>query len=444
MSSRINTLRLIRSRGTGFALIGVFGFLIAGFVFGSPVIEAIPNIAPPETVSESQLQLPFEETFVNDTSIVIDDVPIPDDPVSSDDSPLEQIVDEVVDTPADIILPDVGSNKITLMSEVTKIDSQGNSTVITGAFDVLALAFFVEEETDVDFEQGRLEIRLWAISSEPELRVDGTGLFDILINNQTIFTVPIPIIVGGISGESGATFNFISETGIESQVFIFSFADHVDKFVNEAVTPLEIKVTSLDLTLDNRDKFGSTELTIFTMDIARDPNRILILNEQGGFDKIFPTDDILNVKAVRYANRLQPHIDLIQLKDSTGNPIFTSTAGCPITQLDRNNILSCTDSNDGGVKLVNFELQRDSTYTLRVKGETSQNRGAFDFTSTWDTPKSQKNYSFICQWYQGGDPPFRGAQNDCHLLNCQPIQTTTVVRGVTVPFSTCDTIGAGN
>jgi len=58
MSSRTNVLRLRRGRGVGFALIAIFGFLIAGFVF-QPVVSAIPLIAP----NVDEFEVPFQDVI---------------------------------------------------------------------------------------------------------------------------------------------------------------------------------------------------------------------------------------------------------------------------------------------------------------------------------------------------------------------------------------------
>ena len=196
-------LAVLRSRSTGFALIGVMGFLIAGFVF-QPIASTIPIIAP---VFDEQFEIPFvpseidennqeisdqiqeiisdetippEEassmvedlqkeiqtipTITNETSIVCtDSIPqtcnvIPT--ITSEDPTLVQIGDILDDNPIlNPLLPQSAS--LNLLTKITKQDSTGKRTVVEKTTQFSQLAFLVEEGTNIDYRNGFLEIEMF-------------------------------------------------------------------------------------------------------------------------------------------------------------------------------------------------------------------------------------------------------------------------------------------
>lgn len=226
-----------------------------------------------------------------------DDLIIPD-PITnqtdfSEDPLLDQIGDIVNDTEIiDAILP--SSNSIQLVVKTLKITSDGQMFESIVSFDVPQASFLVEDSTNIDFESGTINIELFA-ETEPNRFLIGNGKFDILVAGQSIFPNELGLHIEGTTGANGLTDVFIvSPSGIPSDIFRFQFADHFDKFPNEQVSKIEVKVSQLDIR-DNTDfdfqpEFSVSDLTVFTMDIARDDTQILIEGESGGKVRVFPSD----------------------------------------------------------------------------------------------------------------------------------------------------------
>lgn len=447
--SRLDSLRQNRARSVGLSLIGVMGFLIAGFVF-QPIASSIPILAPedqfeipfdeeyevtPQTKQENvgQSQQQVEEIIINaleeeiiqpdiieptiemvtedlppETIIQIDDFeqnttpdPKPDniidceeteciesEQITSDDTAVEQIIDETKDTPADIILPDTGSNTIRLIAEVTKIDSDGVSTVVTTSFDVPLQALFAESQTNRDFENGSLEIRLRAISSNPDFELTGNANLNILIDSNSIFTTQIPVTFAGISGEDGVIAQFTSPTGQKSNVYTFLFSQFIDRFPTQGTTPLEVKLNSLQLTLDSRENFGSTQLDLFSMSIDTDPDLLLVLDEEGIPQRVYPKDVIF-----KYTNSGDKFVDQGQCRS-----YWARNAGT-ITLFDSLNNVIATKfmSHNGCNTFVAIDTILDRNQQYRLQHVDSVNPQT-DFDITFTTPKSQKNYYLGCYW----------------------------------------------
>jgi len=204
----------------------------------------------------------------------------------------------VCDPPAELVdeqclLPEpplIEPPKVELISKVTKIDNNGTRHESTINFVVPLLSFFVEDTTNIDFDEGFIENQLF-ISTDPMIAVSGKGFFDIKIANQTILTQPIEISVSGMTDQNGQlAIQFVSPLGAKSDIFLFQFKDNLDKFATQGLTKIEYKVTDFSLIV-NTFNFNVDEETIFEMDIAKDPNLIIIVNEEGGTQRIFPTDD---------------------------------------------------------------------------------------------------------------------------------------------------------
>lgn len=412
-------LRVLRARSTGFTLLGIMGFLIAGFVL-EPIASSLPDIAP-----QSEFQIPFTQENQNvdnqlkDNTIpegivntppkpneqpqtlpefIMDDPPVPT--ITSNDTTIEQIVDETKDTPADVILPNTGSQTINLIAEISKQDSTGKITVVTNSFSVQALSFFAEKGTNIDYQNGFLVIKLSAISSDPNLKVSGTGDFDILIANKTILTSKIPITVNGISGVNGTNFLFASSIGQLSDLYTFSFKTNEAKFPASGSTLLEFKISNLKLKLDDKKDFGSNLLDIFSMTIDTDQNQLIIADQNGVLQRIYPSDDILSISSrvtvtnaySAYGNYCifgitSPPMGSVLVLDSADKLISQGdqvTAGSYLTIGGCGTIMSTGDK-----ALIDTKLQRDQIYRVKIQSPTPA-----DFTFT--TPKSQKTYSFYC------------------------------------------------
>jgi len=244
-----------------------------------------------------------EETneTINELTNMTNVVDPPQPNMTSTDPPIEQLCDIDPTNPLCIVIPPPA--QVNLVTSITKIDSQGNMTFVSDEFGFTPLAFFVEDTTNIDYSTGFLETGLLIIG-EPMVDYNGVGTFDILIANQTIFTSPIPLSVSGTSDIDGIILaDFIGPTGALSTIFNFAFEDHFDKFANEQVTEL---VMVVDLQIQREAipciaifpippecepaDHSLSNTVIFTMDIARDDIKLIITDEQGITQRVFPMD----------------------------------------------------------------------------------------------------------------------------------------------------------
>jgi len=245
----------------------------------------------------------------------IDDLPDPieDPPITngtfSEDPPIDQICDEL-----DL---GCGTRAITLTSIVTKTDSSGVATVVEETFSVGQLAFFVEDISGIDFSTGRITIELLITPDRPtSLGFGGSGEMDVLIRGESVLPNKIPIKTDPLALGTGEPTRFLFGD-VGSPDFTFSIAEHFDKFLNEQVSRLsfvvtfsvqEIVVQEVSCTPDEcfssepGDTFGVTNLKVFSLDIARDDQKIIIVNEEGVEERIFPSDS----RIVVYTNPKTP------------------------------------------------------------------------------------------------------------------------------------------
>ena len=336
-------LAVLRSRSTGFALIGIMGFLIAGFVF-QPIISTIPIIAP-EVNLDDQLEIPFvtpdieennEEIIDQIEEIVLDETIPPEEipqmiedlaedivtippisnetsivcgdescstipPITSEDPPLVQIGDILDENPIlDPILPESAS--LDLLTRVTKQNSAGQRTVVEKTTQFSKLAFLVEEQTNIDYKTGFLEIEMF-VKGEPNTRYSGTGTFDIKVGTSSIFPSTIQISFDQVSDSNGLIpITITSPTGGTATLYTFDFNANFNKFINESVTKIDVIINLLDATKD-QDNFSIQNVSVFTMDIARDDIQVIITDEQGTTSRVYPTDSKLIVTSAQASSQ---------------------------------------------------------------------------------------------------------------------------------------------
>jgi len=442
-------------------LVGLVGIFIAGTFFGAPLIEAVSHVAPQE-----QFKIPFEDPIVTldsklgdiiictDPSSCIDppDPYIEIPPITSDDPPIKQIIDEIDDGDEEripilcteenlescqplqiqVCPPLCGSNNIRISSLVTKTDSAGEVTFTTQRLDIPLSSFFVEDTTNIDYSKGFLEIRTKLFPSNPDLRVSGTALFDILINNKSALSQPADYQVNGkpcfiecaipaiFCGDDDACsfihFNigsvngiFVSTTGIKSPSFLFSIGKNIDKFdILQGVNVLEFVLLDVDIKLTqevqcvtspcdpvNVESFVANKLVLFTMDITRDPDLIIITDEEGGTSRVFPTDDRFT-----YTNSGDSLVDR-----GTCRTYYSRPSGTIELYDSENNLLKSSRLGASKCKVftsIDIMLQRDQTYRLvhtSVGTTNDVSKSLFDIKFT--TPISQKNLRFGCHWFAG-------------------------------------------
>jgi len=222
---------------------------------------------------------PFINPFINQT--MTNQTKFSEDPI------IVQICDE--------LNLDCGSTTFVLSSKVTKIDSAGEVEVVEGRFGFEQLALFVEDVSDKDYSTGRLVIEL-KIIGEPNTAISGTGTtqLGLLIPNrafQSLLTTDLELQVEETTNADGeATVFFIGPTGSLSPDFTFEFANvEITDFPNEAVTTLVLHLDFLNIS-DGTNDFAIRNVDLFSMDIFRDDQKILIVNEEGITERVYPSD----------------------------------------------------------------------------------------------------------------------------------------------------------
>ncbi len=306
---------------------------------------------------------------------------------TSDDSTGQQLCDIEPNNPlCGTLLPEASA--ITLQAKVTKITSQGQRIESISQFDLPRQAFLVEEETNLDFRNGFLEIELFALT-DPDVELSGTGELDILIGGSSIFTSPFVISVSQENNTGGIIPLDIQGTPIVK----FSFAQNFNKFTNLAITPVEIRVVSIDLS-DGTSQFTNQNLSLFDINISRDDIQIIIQDESGNNVRAFPSDSRIVINSV--ASKSQPYLTgLVRqivfdstfygnglgcsqpfvVSDRTFTPTDSATLTIPapkitgISLVDSNGITISTSTGGTGNSLYDFnQITRNATYTIKASG----------------------------------------------------------------------------
>ncbi len=403
-------------------LIVVVITIVFAELLGFKVVSGLQNIAP--EIEEPQLEVPFgdlppeeiEELPIDDSFDCIvenslvepcegEPIEVPFVPaitfppiITSNDTETEQYEEEINSEPVTIAI-----------KSITKlIDEQGNVTESITNSDIPLLAFFVEDISNVDFSNGLIESEFQIIASR-QTQINGNATVTIFISNQTIGE-PIRLDVDLITDENGiANIDFISPTGFGSKQLTFQFNNHIDKFPLTGLTKIQYV---LDLELEtNQNRFVKEDFVIYSVDIATDLNQIIILNEEGGLIRVYPTDDKFTVSNSGQYTRW------VGCGSSTGgsctstyircNTSSIGTAGTlEIFDLDNNKVFehvlrtrtSNTNWSSGSVCSGSSDsvlIQRNAEYTVQF---TSNVGGLPSSTWTLQTPESQKNYAYSCSW----------------------------------------------
>lgn len=365
--SRLDSLRQNRARSVGVSLIAIMGFLIAGFVF-QPIASSIDNIAP----FVDDLEVPFPD---------FPDEPNFEEPVTSDDPIVTQIGDENIDNPISVYPT---SETIGLLVEVTKIDSEGVRTTEEFRQEFVPLAFLGEQDTGRDFSEGSLEFRIW-IETESQVSFNGNGFFSFRLNGVSDSGL-VGLVVAGIPDQSGLIpVGFVTTEG-SSQLYKYSIAQNIEKFPLDSTTEVSARVFDFNVLQDLRDEFTIDSATVFTMDIINSQDAVVLENEEGGVDIIFPNDDTLKISASTQGGNLPiPVIGSVSVVDEEQTVLATSSG----------TVMNTADSDGSfgeSTSLVDLEIARNSRYTLQVGLPTP-------LSFVLDTPISQKNYGFSCRLY---------------------------------------------
>lgn len=359
-------------------------------------IEFCNNIICPDSIEIENRTL-IDEAILDPIEEGIQD---PDPEVIINEKEEEVNVEKgIIEPEPELIIPPT----VEIVSNMTKIDNTGQRFVSSTSFDVPLASLFLEDTTNKDFDQGFIENQLF-ISTDPNLNIELNGFFDIFIDNKTILTNPIPISAQGISDQDGMIIiNFLSPTGIPSDIFLFQFNDHSDKFPISGLTKIEYKLTDISVNIDDFSYSLSSE-TILEMDIFTDLNLILIIDEEGGTVRVFPTDSTITVssskrswsyKSGRGCKQIFGKVicgSYVTYRTSVPAPAMGGGEVFHILKDGTQVSIATFPSTTGGSSvtlLPAFLIQRDEIYKI-------------DFTSPkgsvmFKTPMTQTTYSFYCK-----------------------------------------------
>jgi len=266
-------------------------------IISDPCIPSGETTSPGEEVSPKDI----EEEIKKDNEMVIDPNPVNQTmtnqtkTIFSEDNTIGQICDEL-----DL---GCGSDTMLLTSKISKIDSTGEIEIVEGRFSFSQLALFVEDVSDKDYATGRLIIEL-KITGEPNTAISGTGTARIGIlggANLDLFKNlnELNLQVAETTDENGeAVVFFVGPTGATSPTFTFEFTDNFNEFANESITPLKLILDRLDVN-DGTNDFAMENIEFFSMDIFRDDIKIIITNEEGITERVFPSDSRLVLTTVK-------------------------------------------------------------------------------------------------------------------------------------------------
>lgn len=318
------------------------------------------------------------------------------DPLIGDD--VTDILPPEVDPAPDEITPMLVD--ITLLTEVTKIFTDGTEQTVTSEFQLIPLELFVEDTSNKDFSNGRF-ITVLKIKADPNIFVEGNGNFDIFIDNATINQSPISLSFSGTTDQNGELIiDFVSPTGATSQDFLLNIMPLTSKIKSAGITPLEFRIIDLSAKAFDVD-YSINDQTVFTFDFFRDLNQIIIVDEEGQSVRAFPTDDQLSIGAVNgsvktsrcykhtryscwmtsayYSSIGSPTIASLEVRDSNGVLIAQNLT--PFTNL---------------YVVDKLLITRNDTYTVKYGKITSPFGSAPAGSFTFTTPETQKNFKFYC------------------------------------------------
>ncbi len=182
---------------------------------------------------------------------------------------------------------------VTISSKIFKTDNNGTLTESKTNFAIPILAFFVEDTSNIDFDKGFIQQEL-IVNAPPNTEINLDANFDVLIANQTILPEPLTISISGITDVNGElAIDYVNPLGLKSKDFLFDFKDHIDKFPITGTEKVEFVLNNVNVTSGNFE-YALDSIVIYSLTIATDPNKIIIIDETGGRTRIFPTDDTIS------------------------------------------------------------------------------------------------------------------------------------------------------
>jgi len=317
---------------------------------GEVVVDVVPDADPStfiecgiteETANRCSEQI--DQIIRELNAEIIDPPPIPP-PDSSPVEPIGQI--------CDLLDLDCGPKPpIKLETIVLKTDSAGFSDTVESTIDVPQLSFFIEDVVNAtrDFQTGQLEMIITVIG-EPNTLYIASGNLNVIIGTEIVNEIPLTfeISTGTLSGSEGQLFmQFVGPTGIPSPSFLFQFMPNFDKFLNGQTTLLDFVIT--DLIVDFVDpetgvKFGIVDTSIFSMSIARDDIKLLVLDEQGQTIRVYPSDSRIVLSTV--TGRTPSYTTCTTLVQTFSSTFYGNGLGCsqPFLASTQGNGVDCLSS----------------------------------------------------------------------------------------------------
>jgi hypothetical protein len=418
-------------KGIGIITIG----LVIGAVVLLNVITGFPfQFIPVDASDDQQLlddinnlppefQLPIGDVIVEPTipiKIILgdDQFPIPNTNVTIID-PLNEVEinnmtvvvdpeDGTVIDPEPILVP----FDVSISSVILKTDNNGTRTQSTTNFDIPLFAFFVEDTSNLDFDNGFIEQNL-VLNAQPDTLITLNADFDVLIANQTVLLEPLTISVSGVTDQNGQLIiDYVNPAGLKSKDYFFSFADHIDKFNVTATDKVEYVIDNV-IVSSGDFQYELESAVIYEIKIARDPNRIIIIDESGGKARIFPTDDVINVTSTANSysytrtERTYPYtrtysaccVPAPAMGGGTFTHILQDGTEEQLASFNANSAGTCQTIFMGGTtctrfdKITNLAIQRDEIYRLDISSPTKA-------SITFKTPIEQTSYVFFCKTNQ--------------------------------------------
>jgi len=340
----------------------------------------------------------------NKTVIVDDDGTIQPDPIIPPPEPIPLPPEPE---------PEPELFEVTITSLIFKTDNNGtrteSSTNIDVPFFAPLLSFFVEDTSNIDFDNGFLEQQL-ILNAPPNTQISVDADFDVLIANQTILPQPLTISISGTTDENGELLiDYVNPTGLKSKDFLFRFQEHVDKFPISGTEDIEFVLKNVKAT-SGVFEFELESIAIYTLTIATDLNKIIIVDEAGDLARVFPTDDTLQIystSAQRYiAKRCVPrrvcspayYVCCYSAPAMGGGKvthILQDGSEMVIAEFDSNSVGGCRAIFKQPVRCdsftkVNMKIQRDEIYRIDFTTPTKA-------SITFKTPMEQKSYAFYCK-----------------------------------------------
>lgn len=300
---------------------------------------------------------------------------------------------------------------LSISSIIFKTDNNGTLTESTTNFAVPLFAFFVEDTSNLDFDNGFIQQEL-VVNAPPNTPITLDADFDVLIGNQTILLEPLRISTSGMTDQNGELkIDYVNSAGLKSADYLFSFTMNLDKFPITGNEKVEFVIKNVRVTSGDFEFVLDSEV-IYSIVVATDLNQLIIEDEFGKRLRIFPTDDTLRIYSTQssftVARNCVPRricspaytaccYVAPAMGGGTVTHILADGSEMVIANFNSNTVGGCVVIPFTGGKLnctnsqkVNMQIQRNEIYRI-------------DFTSptvasiTFKTPMEREAFTFYCK-----------------------------------------------